>query len=915
MGKTTQRDRLLSIATPLGTDYLLLNKIHAEERISELFNFEVELVYDEEEDNSYEMTIVDPADIIGQTVSVGIVQDDGGKRTLTGMVNNFTLVGRNRRFTFYTATVVPHVWKLTRNFQSRIFQHKTVPDILKEVFEDFEVKFQLQGNYEPRNYCVQYQESDFDFASRLMEEEGIYYYFDHAAEMEKMIVRDDFKSPEDCPTKSNIPIVNEDLTGEIFESAIKRWQTDYRLQSGKVTMWDYHFQLPKKKLEVEKESSVDAGDNKTLEVYRFPAGYARKYDDIDKSGGERSDLVKVFQDNKKTVGNRITALDAQYKNISGMSDCCTLTPGYRFHLKNHPNKEFNIKHIVLSVRHDAEQSPDYIVGDTHPNAYINEFTCIPHGAGSPEFRPQLKTAKPIIHGSQTAVVVGPAGEEIYTDKYGRVKVQFHWDRDGKYDSDSACWLRVGQAWAGNRWGAMFIPRVGHEVIVHFLEGDPDQPIIVGSVYNPETMPHYELPKYKTLSYYKSRTSPDDGKGFNEWRFEDKKGKEQVFIHSQKRMDVRVRESLYETCGGNRQEVIGMRTDNCPGGNLAVSVGGNHDFHVKYDEFIGIDGKRNEAVKSEVVEDYQSSLATLVKTKAELNAMEIVMEAKAKISFKVGGNCVVIDPSGVTIVGTLTKINSGGWGTETGDPVIDDPLDAEAADTGEPGYLDRPRSGGGRTRNRRQLRSQHYIAPPRPGESARMTALRNTLQHSARGRHALEVYDRYNVNSTFDTGVGGGYTAATNTMNLDPAWGDFNNSAFVHEMNHTETHFEGQEANVQTQSRQDYIDTRLRDEARGNAVGIQTADELAAAGHPQSSTYDRRSYDTAYNQGVADARAANPDATQEELNAAGARAGEAAILNDYNSGSIRPSDIGGVRQPPYPDYYGREWDAAHPPPTP
>ena len=710
MGKTTQRDRLLSIATPLGPDYLLLNKIHAEERISELFNFEIELVYDEEEDNSYEMTIVDPADIVGQTVSVGIVQDDGGKRTLTGMVNNFTLVGRNRRFTFYNATVVPHVWKLTRNFQSRIFQHKSVIDILKEVFEDFEVKFQTQGTYEPRNYCVQYQESDFDFASRLMEEEGIYYYFDHASEMEKMIIRDDFKSPEDCPTKSDIPIVNEDLTGEIFESAIKRWQTDYKLQNGKVTMWDYHFQLPKKKLEVEKESSVDVGGNKTLEVYRFPAGYARKYDDIDKSGGERSDLVKVFQDNKKTVGNRLTALDAQYKNISGMSDCCTLTPGYRFQLKNHPNREFNIKYILLSVRHDAEQSPDYIVGDTHPNAYINEFTCIPQGAGSPEFRPALKTPKPIVYGSQTAVVVGPPGEEIFTDKYGRVKVQFHWDRQGKYDSDSACWLRVGQAWAGNRWGAMFIPRVGHEVIVHFLEGDPDQPIIVGSVYNPETMPHYELPKYKTLSYYKSRTSPDDGKGFNEWRFEDKQGKEQVFIHSQKRMDVRVRESLYETCGGNRQELIGMRTDNQPGGNLAVSVGGNHDFHVKYDEFIGIDGKRNETVKGDVVEDYQSNLSTVVGTNAELNAKEITLEGSMKITLRVGTSFITLDPSGVTIAGAMVKINSGGTAAGTGFPSIDEPLDAEPADTGEPGYLDRPRSGGGPKKRKSRVLTGNHLPP-------------------------------------------------------------------------------------------------------------------------------------------------------------------------------------------------------------
>ncbi|MDQ3129554.1 MAG: type VI secretion system tip protein VgrG, partial [Acidobacteriota bacterium] len=435
MGKTTQKERLLSIATPLGEDYLLLNKIHAEERISELYNFEIELVYDEEEDNSYVITEIDPATIIGQTVIIEIAQGPEGeiKRTMTGMINNFTLIGRNRQFSFYNATIVPHVWRLTRSFQSRIFQRKTVPDILQEVFKGYQIKNQLQKSYNERNYCVQYQESDFDFASRLMEEEGIFYYFEHNPSMEKMVLRDELIVPEDCPNKSEIPIVNEDLTGEIFESAIKRWETDYRLQSGKVTMWDYNFQLPKKKLEVEKQSLIDVGKNKSIEVYKFPAGYARKYDE---------DIGKVFDDIKRTGDNRIIALDAQFKTVSGMSDCCTLTPGYRFELKNHPNRVFNGKYVLTSVRHDAEQSPDYVVGELNPNAYINEFICKPSQGA--DFRPKLKTPKPVINGSQTAFVVGPSGEEIYTDKFGRVKVQFHWDRHGNNNEDSSCWIRVAQ---------------------------------------------------------------------------------------------------------------------------------------------------------------------------------------------------------------------------------------------------------------------------------------------------------------------------------------------------------------------------------------------------------------------------------------------------------------------------------------
>jgi len=676
MGKTTQKDRLLSIATPLGPDYLLINKIHADERISELFEFDVELLYDEEEDNGYEATIVDGKDIVGQTVSIAIAQDDGGKRTLTGMVNNFTLLGRNRRFTFYNATVVPHIWILTRNFQSRIFQHKSVPDILREVFKGFEVKFQLQGEYKPRNYCVQYQETDFDFASRLMEEEGIYYYFEHAAGMEKLILRDDFKAPEDCPNKSDIPIVNEDLTGEIFESAIKKWQTDYKFQSGKVTLWDYHFQLPKKKHEAEKTSIFDVGGNKKFEVYKFPAGYARKYDDIDKSGGQRSDLTNVTQDKTTTVGNRMTALDAQYKNLAGLSDCCTLTPGYRFQLKNHPNREFNIKYIVLSVKHDAEQSPDYIVGDTHPNAYLNEFTCIPHGSGYPEFRPSLKMPKPIIYGSQTAVVVGPAGEEIFTDKYGRVKVQFHWDRQGQVNADSSCWVRVAQSWAGNRWGMMFIPRIGMEVLVHFLEGDPDQPIITGCVYNPDAMPPYTLPDEKTKSTIKSNSSKGGG-GFNEFRLEDKKGEEQIFIHGEKNIDVRIKNDSMETIIRDRHLIIER--------DQLEKVKRDKHLHVLGDHNEKIDGTMSLKVGADLQEKVESNYALDAGMAVHIKAgMSAVIEAGVSITLKVGGNFVNIGPQGVTISGTMVLINSGGSAGSGAGSSPETPKDPIEADKAEPG---------------------------------------------------------------------------------------------------------------------------------------------------------------------------------------------------------------------------------------
>ncbi len=918
MAKMTQDYRLLSISTPLGKDHLLINKIYAEEKVSELFEFNVELWYDQQDDDAYVINVIDGTDLIGQPVSINIKQDDGGERTFAGMVNNLTILGRFKDYSIYSATIVPHVWKLTRNSQSRIFQHKNVPDILRKVFDGFKFEIQTQAEYKPRNICVQYQETDFAFASRLMEEEGIYYYFEHSEQGEKMILRDDFKSPDNCPGKYEIGIFDEDLTGEVFESAIKIWQIDYRLQTGKVTLWDYHFQLPTKHLDVEKTSIHNVGGNRQIENYTFPPGYARKYDNIDKMGGERSDLPNVFDDNKRTVANRMSLLDSQYQTINGRSDCCTLTPGYRFKLKNHPNGDFNKPYILLSVIHQAEQSPAYLIGVTAPMAYENEFVCIAHGSGSAEFRPPLKTAKPIIYGSQTAVVVGLAGEEIFTDKYGRVKVQFNWDRENKYDPDSSCWVRVAHDIAGNKWGEMHIPRVGQEVIVDFLEGNPDQPIIVGSVYNELSMPHYKLPQYKTLTYIKTRTTPDDGKGFNELRFEDKQGKEQVFIHSQKRMDVRVRQSLYETCGGDRQELIGLRTDNKPGGNLAVTVGGNHDFHVKYDEFIGIDGKRYEKVVKDLVEGYKGDKTTIITGKSEQNAREIIFEAAMKISFKVGGNCIVIDPTGITIAGTPTvKINSGGFGTETSSPMLGNPLDAEAADTGEPGYLDRPRTGGGGGGRRwEQLNSQHYIAPPRPGEDPRISAMRRTLANSQQGRHALEVYDRYNIQPTFNPGQGSFFDGSTNTMNLDPTENATTSAlTFTHEMNHGEAGNEHTSGDVQNQSRNDYVNTMLNEETDGTVRSIEARNELAKQGVDVSNSHFplENQYQQAHDQAVRDARTNNPNISDQDAEAIGRQAGRDRVRQGFDNGEVVPSTSTGQT---YPQYYGGDWDGHHPsPPSP
>ncbi len=673
----TQVNRVISISTPLGEDKLLLNKVKAEEKISELFGIDVELLYHEESDDSFVINIVSDKDIVGQTVSIKINQEDDGVRSMTGMVNTFHIAGRTRQFTVYYATIVPHIWLLTRVFQSRIFQQKSVPDILREVFDGFEFDLQLKNDYKQRNYCVQYQESDFDFASRLMEEEGIYYYFEHTPEMDKLILRDDFTRPEDCPRKSVIGFLNEELKDSVFESAVKSLKIDYRLQSGKVSMWDYNFELPKKKLDVEKNSVFDVGSNKKLEVYKYPGGYARKYDGIDKSGGEQpSDLNNIFTDNRRTISNRMLTLDAQYRVLSGVSDCSTLTVGHRFELKNHPNAEFNAKYIVLSAKHEVDQTPSYAAEEYVPKAYRNEFTCIEHGAGKPEYRPLLKTAKPKIYGGQTAFVVGPAGEEIFTDKYGRVKVQFHWHREGNYDSNSSCWLRVAQAWAGNRWGMMFIPRVGMEVIVQFLEGDPDQPIIVGSVYNSEAMPPYNLPDEKTKMTIKSDSSKGGG-GFNEIRFEDKKSSEQVFIHGEKNMDERIKNDSLEWIGRDRHLIIKR--------NQHEKVEQDKHTQIVGDKNEKIDGALSIKVGTDIEEKAGTKFAVDAGNEIHLKSgTSLTLETGANLTLKVGGNFITINSGGIFIKGTMVMINSGGAAGSGSGASPELPKAPQEADNAEPG---------------------------------------------------------------------------------------------------------------------------------------------------------------------------------------------------------------------------------------
>ena len=686
--KFIQQHRVISLETPLGPDALLLQSFTGTEGISRLFRFNLDLLSEE--------SSIDFDSVIGQPAAIHVELADGTPRYFNGYVSKFVQSAQDERFTRYQAELVPWLWFLTLNADCRIFQNMTVPDIITQVFDEHgfaDYRNSLVGNYDEREFCVQYRESDFNFVSRLMEQYGIFYFFEHAQNKHVLVLGDNASVYQPCPnqSKARFQLVGGSVEEEDLVTA---WDIEQELRTGSYSLEDYNFRDPRTNLLSTEPTIVTVNKNGGYELYDYPGEYETK--------SQGQSLAKLRMQEEETPCHA----------ASGASCCRAFSSGFRFDLTDFYRNDVNRSYVLTEVQHIASMGATYGSGrPAAPPYYNNQFKCIPYGT---EFRAPRITAKPIIPGPQTALVVGKEGQEIWVDGFARVKVQFYWDRLGHRDENSSCWIRVSQPWAGNGWGSMWIPRMGQEVIVEFLEGDPDRPIITGRVYNADNMPYYQLPAYQTLSYFKSSSSLG-GKGFNEIRFEDKKDKEQVFMHSQKRMDVRVKGSYYDTCHGNRETVVGWENETDSGGDYNLLVEGNHSIHVKKGVYQNVDEKLNLTIKDDVVCDFQNNQSTMVSNKYELNAQQIIIEASQQISLKVGGNFVVIDPTGVTIYGTVVNINSGGSGVETGEPDITDALDAYTSDNGEPGYLEKisKYGGKGRTWHHRTLHSQHCVAAPSP----------------------------------------------------------------------------------------------------------------------------------------------------------------------------------------------------------
>lgn len=544
----TQDDKLISIKSPLGRDTLLLTGIKGREEISRLFSFEL-VMLSEKHDISFES-------IIGQNVTVSFPLSDGSTRYLNGIIASFSQgrggdeKGGDPRFSSYRATLVPWIWLLTKTTDIRIFQNKSAPDIIDKVLKDQGVKdyrLKLQGSYPKRDYCVQYRETDFNFISRLMEEEGIFYFFEHSDGAHTLVISDNSSANRPCPGQTS---ASYQLSGEALleEDVINALEMSRQIRIGKYSLTDYNFEIPSTDLSVQVPSKTTLGPGER-EIYDFPGLYAKKTD------GDR--LAKV----------RMEAEEAQITKIVGGGNCRAFTSGYRFTLTDHYRRDLNNKdYLLVGVTHEAVEG----YGSGGEPSYRNSFDCIPYDV---PFRPPCTSYKPFVKGAQTAIVVGPSGEEIYPDKHARVKVQFHWDREGKKDDKSSCWIRVSQAWAGSGWGSICIPRVGQEVVVDFLEGDPDRPIITGRVYHGSNTPPYPLPDDKTRSAIKSDSTKGGG-GFNEIRFEDKKGSEEIFLHGQKDWTIAILNNKNQTIGVNDTLSVGNNQTESIGSNRSVVIGAN-----------------------------------------------------------------------------------------------------------------------------------------------------------------------------------------------------------------------------------------------------------------------------------------------------------------------------------------------------
>ena len=562
-----QKGRAISVETVLGPDALLLESFEGKESIAGGFKYTLGLLAKDPG--------ISAAKLIRTLATVKLGQADGSERVINGLVSRFVQLDQAEGLTVYEAEIRPWYWFLSLTSDFCIWQNKSIPEIVKAVCSEqgfTDLVFKCVKPHKPHEYRVQYGETHLDFITRLMEEEGIFWFADHDGKKCNMVVADD-NSVAKTAVKLRLSTIAHDTEDE---TVLSWFNVSQDVRPGKYTHMDYNFETPSTQLK-----GQHAGKHSS-EVVEFPGGFETRDD---------ADPLATL---------RYQEIVAEQVEAEGAGRCRALKAGGKIEVSKHPNKALNTAYLITSVKQSAKLG-DFRTGGDPGLAFKSSFTAIPFDT---PYKPERSTELPRAYGYESAVVVGPAGEEIFTDKYGRVKVQFFWDRRGKKDDKSSCWVRVSTVWAGKGWGVINTPRIGQEVLVAFLNGDPEDPIIVGRVYNAEQMPPYALPANKTQSGIKTRStlngSPDN---FNEIRFEDKKGSEELYIHAEKDKNEVVENDNAEKIGHDEKIDVGHDQAITIGNDQALSVGNdqrisvdkNRALNVGKDENIGIGKNRSESV--------------------------------------------------------------------------------------------------------------------------------------------------------------------------------------------------------------------------------------------------------------------------------------------------------------------------------
>ena len=598
MATYSQDDRWLRILAPKDLGLLAVS-LTGREAISDLFTFELDALLPRGQE-------LDFSKMINRTLSLRIAYPISPHRFVNGIVNELTQIERDDSFTRYRISIVPAAWRLTQSAHNRIFQQKSVLDILRTLFDGLSTTFNVASPMRPHNYCVQYRETDFDFAARLMREHGLFYYFVHEEEGHRLVIADTSRNNPLLPTEHKIEF-DQMSGGTRARGRVQSWRKTQRIGSAKVSSRDYHFALPNQSLEANQSIAATvqvgkvthrlASGNDQWTIHDPRGEYAHMFDGISPTGDDQdANLKQVFEQKDQSTKIHLESIAADSIVINGDGDAAQMVPGFIFQLDGHFDGDG--KYLLTEVEHELS-SGDYRAGQSGAaDRYVNRFRAIPLDI---PYRPKLVGEKPRIPGAILATVVGPPGEEIFTDKFGRIKIQFPWDLEGKQDGQSSCWVRPFSPMAGNGYGMIQLPRVGHEVLVGFIEGDPDEPVILGSSYNPSQMPPFKLPDNRTRMAMKSQTKNGDSSQFSGMAIEDSSGQEQLHLHSEKDMRINAENNHLTTTKAGKYERVGKFSHRMVGG--IPGMGGGQDINPNNEQQNGGENSGGESSGGESENEY------------------------------------------------------------------------------------------------------------------------------------------------------------------------------------------------------------------------------------------------------------------------------------------------------------------------